>query len=196
MTAPAPAAVQGWRCFPWDPSAKPGAPFSPSYLRPGQTAGRFDLADHPPVCYLAGSEAHAVGEILQGFRGATLTAAHLKRHGFQLALVAVEVPPAIVARLSDLDDPATLASLRLRPAQLAHHDRLVTQAIARQVHGAGHAGLRWWSALTGAWRSTVLFEDRAPMSALTLSSPTPLDLTTPALVEAARLLGIGIKASP
>ena len=196
MTPAPPAALQGWRCFPWDPAAKPGAPFSAGYLRPGQTAGRFDLGDRPPVCYLAGSEAHAIAEILQGFRGATLTSAHLKRHGFQLALVAVDVPPTIVTQLADLDDPAVLSSLGLRPAQLAHHDRLVTQAIARQVHSTGHAGLQWWSALTGAWHSTVLFDDRAPMSSLRFASPVLLDLKTPSLAEAARVLGIGIKASP
>lgn len=181
-----------WRCFPWDSSAHPGAPFSPTYLQPGQATGRFDLGDQPPVRYLASSPAHAVGEVLQGFRGATLTPAHLRRQGWPLALVAVAVPPHVWEALADLGDPATLLRLERRPAQVAHHDRRVTQALARQVYEAGHAGLRWWSALTGAWQSTVLFHDRVPDAHLTVGTPEDLTLQMPAVLDAARILGIGL----
>lgn len=186
------AAVVLWRCFPWDRSAAPGAPFSPSHLQPGQTTGRFDLGDRPPVWYLAGNEAHAVGEVLQGFRGGTLTPAHLKRHGWPLALAAFDIPPAVIAKIADLGDPAVLLELGRRPEELAHHDRVVTQAIARQVYGAGYDGLRWWSALTGAWTSTVLFADRVAITDLTIRTPVPLTLKLGAVVEAASMLGISL----
>ena len=181
-----------WRCFPWDSRAAPGEPFSPSYLQGGQTTGRFDLGDRPPVRYLAGSEAHAVGEVLQGFRGATLTSAHLKRHGWPLATASFELPGSIVAKLADLGDPAILIELGRRPQELAHHDRLVTQAIARQVHEADYAGLKWWSALTGAWTSTVLFADRVSIHDLTISLPVPITLKSASVVEAASRLGIAL----
>lgn len=140
--------------------------------------------------YLAGSPAHAVGEVLQGFRGARLTEGHLRRHGWPLALVAVELPPLVGKKLADLGDPATLLQLGRRPEELAHHDRLVTQAVARQVYQAGYPGLRWWSALTGAWQSTVLFHDRVPEASLTLGVPEELALESRALIDAARILGI------
>ncbi len=185
-------ALTCWRCFPWDPGAAPGAPFSPAYLQAGQTTARFDLGDHPSVRYLAGSEAHAIGEVIQGFRGATLTPAHLKRHGWPLALAAFEVPGSIIEKVADLGDPAVLLELGRRPDQLAHHDRVVTQGIARQVHDAGYAGLRWWSALTGAWSSTVLFADRVSADDLTISVPAPITLKSASVVEAVNRLGIAL----
>jgi hypothetical protein len=181
-----------WRCFPWDKGAAPGDPFSPTYLQPGQTTGRFDLGDRPPVRYLAGSPAHAVGEVLQGFRGAALTAAHLKRHGWPLAIASCDILASACENVADLGDPAVLLTLGHRPGELAHHDRVVTQAIARQVHGDGYAGLRWWSALTGAWNSTVLFADRVLPAELTVGTPEPLTLRSMALTEAAQLLGISL----
>jgi hypothetical protein len=185
-------ALTCWRCFPWDPGAAPGAPFSPAYLQAGQTTGRFDLGDHPPVRHLAGSDAHAVAEVIQGFRGATLTPAHLKRHGWPLAIASFEIPGSMVEKVADLGDPAVLLELERRPEELAHHDRVVTQGIARQVHDAGYAGLRWWSALTGAWTSTVLFADRVPVDDLTISVPVAITLKSAGVVEAARRLGIAL----
>lgn len=190
MTAAPPVVL--WRCFPWDRSATPGAPFSPSHLQAGQTAGRFDLGDRPPVRYLAGSDAHAIAEILQGFRGATLTPAHLKRHGWPLAIATFEVPGSIAAKVADLGDPAVLLELDRRPGELAHHDRVITQGIARQTHDAGYAGLKWWSALTGAWTSTVLFADRVSVDDLTISVPVPITLKSAGVVEAANRLGIAL----
>jgi hypothetical protein len=144
------------------------------------------------VRYLAGSEAHAVGEVLQGFRGATLTPAHLRRHGWPLALAAFEIPAPIVAKIADLGDPAVLLELGRRPEELAHHDRTITQGIARQVHAAGQSGLKWWSALTGAWTSTVLFADRVAVDDLAISPPVAITLRSAAVIEAATRLGIGL----
>jgi len=41
-----------------------------------------------------------------------------------------------------------LSALGLRPDDLAHHDRAITQAIARRLHALG------------AWHTTVVFIDR------------------------------------
>ena len=57
-----------WRVFPWDPAAKPGEPFSPSYVYPNQGSGRFDLSGKL-VVYLAESAVHAVAEKLQHLLG-------------------------------------------------------------------------------------------------------------------------------
>jgi hypothetical protein len=182
-----------WRVFPYDRAALLHAPFSASYIHAGQTAGRFDLHDQPPVLYLAGSAEHAVGEVIQGYRGRGIGAAHLRRHGYPLALAAVTVVGDLAARIPDCTDPATLLRLEIRPDSLASHDRRITQAIARRLHAAGEVGFRWWSALTGAWHSVVLFSDRYRRGDLTFGSPELLSSAHEAVITAARLLGIAIR---
>jgi len=68
-----------------------------------------------------GSEAHAIGEVIQGFRCATLTPSHLKRHCWPLAIASFEIPGSISARVADLGDAAILLDLERRPEELAHH---------------------------------------------------------------------------
>jgi hypothetical protein len=103
------------------------------------------------------------------------------------------VAKALAARIPDCTDPATLLRLELRPDSLASHDRRTTQAIARRLHTAGEAGFRWWSALTGAWHSVVLFSDRYRRGDLTFGGPELLSTEHEAVVAAARLLGIAIR---
>jgi hypothetical protein len=183
-----PAAL--WRAFQWDAAALPGEAGSPSYVPSGQHGGRFDLHDQPPVLYLAESAAHALGEVLQAFRGRTLRASHLLRNGMPLALVSVELPRAVIAAIADCTDAVTLQRLLIRPDELAHHDRAVTQAAGRRLYNAGVPGFRWWSALTGGWHSVVLFVDRCPPKQLTWGTPTRVTLTHQAVVAAAERLGI------
>lgn len=184
-----------WRCFPWDPAAADGAPFSAAFLVPGQTVGRFDLHDRPPVRYLAESPEHALGETLAAFRGTEFRPAYLRQQGRALALVEVTLAPALAARLADCTDPAVLSGLGIRPDELAHHDRRRTQALARRVHqaAAAHAGLRWWSALTGAWHTTVVFTDRARPGEVRFGEPVPVTPDDAALQRALSILGIRVR---
>lgn len=179
-----------WRCFPWNPSSLEGEPFSASYLVPGQTVGRFDLHDRPRVRYLADSPEHAIGEALSAFRGTLFRAAYLRLGGHGLALVEVTLAPTLAARIVDCTDPAVLARFDLRPDHLAHHDRTVTQAIARRLHQRDVAGLRWWSALTGAWHSTVVFTDREHDRDVTFAAPRVIEPSDPVLTRALSVLGI------
>jgi hypothetical protein len=180
--------LRGWRCFPWDPAATTGAPGSPEFVPPGQTGGRFDLHDTPPVRYLAGTPEHAVAEVIQAFRGTTLAAHHLVRGGRPLALVPVTVSDPL--SLADLDDPAVLTALGTRPSVVAHRDRSVTQGVARAVHAAGHHGLRWWSAFGGQWDSSAIFLDRVTERRFRWGTPDPLTLAHPAVIDAATELRI------
>jgi len=183
-----------WRCFPWDPDARPGAPFTASYLAAGQTTGRFDLHDRPPVRYLAESAEHAVGEMLAPFRGTTFHPSYLRQSGHRLALVEVRLAATLVRRIADCTDPAVLARLGLRPDELAHHDRARTQAIARRLHARrGTAGLRWWSALTGAWHTVVVFTDRERRGEVKFGTARPLEPTDTVVVCALELLGIRVR---
>lgn len=187
-----------WRCFPWDPDARAGAPFSAAYLVPGQTVGRFDLHDRPPVRYLAESPEHALGEVLGPFRGTEFRPAYLRQQGRRLALAQVVIAPSLAERLPDCTDPAVLAALGLRPDALAHHDRTLTQAIARRLHEHGAAtgtpaGLRWWSALTGGWHTTIVFTDRERAGEVTFGPPRHVEARDPAVVRALSVLGIRVR---
>jgi hypothetical protein len=190
--------TSAWRCFPWDPAATGGAPFSPSYLVPGQTVGRFDLRDRPPVRYLSELPEHAVGEILSPFRGTTFHPSYLRQQGHALGLVEVGLSQRLTDHLADCTDPVMLSLLGLRPDELAHHDRTVTQSIARRLHDAtashgGYSGLRWWSALTGAWHTTVLFTDRELAGDLRWRVPRVLSPDDPLVVRALSILGVRVR---
>jgi hypothetical protein len=177
------------RVFPWEERAAAGAPFSPSFVPVLQGSGRFDLTDSP-VLYLGESAEHAVAETLQGFRGRPLVDAALRRFGRPLALVRIDVPDELAMPIVDLDDPAQLLALGLRPSDVVSDDRARTRAIAARVHTGGATGLRWWSKLSGDWHGVVLFLARAPFDRLTLGVPEPLSSSHPAVAGACRQLGI------
>jgi len=179
-----------WRVFPWDAEAPPGARFSPSHIPPTTGRGRFDLPrDLSPVLYLAQTESHAVGEMLQAWRGQRIRKAHLTRAGFPLALVEVHIPPASARRLADLCDPAHLAGSGIPPDVTASRSRELTQPIARAAWDAGHHGLRWWSSFWGDWHTVVLFTRRLG-GRLRFGEPEVLTEAHPAVVEAVHLLGM------
>lgn len=147
--------------------------------------------------YFAASPAHAIGEILAAFRGTSFVPAYLRQYDYPLALTAVRITDALVARLADLSDPATLLVHGVGPDTVAHHDRTQTQAIARVLHSGsqGHAplaGLRWWSSLTGAWHTTVVFTDRVTPDEIQFERPSRVTLEEASLREALRVLGISL----
>lgn len=172
-----------WRVFPWDPAAKPGEPFSSSYIYPNQGSGRFDLRDPAvPVLYLAETAVHAIAEKLQRFRGQRLDRHDLKESGRALALVECKIPS--MAKIVDLCDPAVLVKHAIRPDVLASRDFRNTQTMARALHQQGYRGLRWWSALSGDWHTIVLFMDRIGGSDIEYGKPEVITLTHPLVKEA------------
>ncbi|HSW31822.1 MAG TPA: RES family NAD+ phosphorylase [Longimicrobiales bacterium] len=182
-----------WRVFPWDSHAPAGARFSPSRVPEPTGRGRFDLLrDLSPVLYLAERPAHAVGEMLQPWRGQRILPAHLNRAGFPLALVEVRFPPASARKLADFCDPAHLAATGTAPDTTASRSRGRTQPIARSAWDSGHHGLRWWSSFWGEWHTVVLFTARLP-GRLRFGEPEVLTLAHPAVREAADLLGMEVR---
>jgi hypothetical protein len=136
-----------------------------------------------------------VAEALAPFRGTTFRPGYLRRSGHPLALVTVDIADSLAVRIVDCTVPEVLARYNVRPDDLAHHDRTVTQAIARRLHDAGlrtgnPAGLRWWSALTGAWHTIVVFTDRENAGEVVFGGPQIVDGSHPALLRAAAVLGI------
>ena len=168
---------------------------SAEHVSRGQMVGRFDLHDRPPVRFLAESPEHALGEALGAFRGTGFHPSYLRQSGQRLALVEVALARSLVRRIADCTDPAVLTRLGLRPDQLAHHDRTLTQAIARRLHDLGTAtgspaGLRWWSALTGAWHTTIVFMDRVRADEVSFGEPRHVVPTDPEFIRALSVLGI------
>jgi hypothetical protein len=162
---------------------------------PGQTVGRFDLGDRPPVRYLAESPEHAIGEVLSPFRGTDFRSAFLRQSGHPLALVQVMLSASLVRRIPNLAEPTTLANLDIHPDSLAHHDRTLTQAIAKRLHALGAdtatpAGLRWWSGLTGGWHTNVVFTDREHRGEISFGTPRLLRIDDAEVIRALSVLGI------
>lgn len=174
-----------FRVFPWDPAAKPGEPFSPSYINPHQGAGRFDVPGKL-VVYLAESAVHAVAEKLQRFRGQKIDRKDLIESGKTLALVECQVGKI---RLADLCDPAVLVQYAIAPDVLASREVAKTQRVAAALHEAGYHGLRWWSALSGDWHTIVVFQGE-----IEYGKPEPLTIGHKAVQEASEALGIPRRA--
>lgn len=170
-----------WRVFPWDQTAKPGEPFSPSYIHPNQGSGRFDLTGKL-VVYLAETAVHAVAEKLQRFRGQKIDRKDLMESGHHLALVQCEVKTPNIA---DLCDPAILLKYAITPDVLASREIAKTQSVAAALHDAGYAGLRWWSALSGDWHTIVVFAGD-----IEYGEPEQLTLSHTAVQDASLALGI------
>ena len=174
-----------WRVFPWDPGAKLGEPFSPSYIHPHQGSGRFDLPGKL-VVYLAETAVHAVAEKLQRFRGQKIDRKDLIESGKALALVECQVGKI---RLADLCDPAVLVKHTIAPDVLASREVAKTQRVAAALHEAGYHGLRWWSALSGDWHTIVVFQGE-----IEYGKPEPLTIGHKAVQEASEALGIPRRA--
>lgn len=187
-------AVPLWRVFPWDPGAAEGERFSAAFVPGGQGRYRFDLPGNPRgVLYLAETEAHAVAEMIQAYRNSPqpLTDDDLTVWGHRYALVSVSLAANLWPRIEDLCEPAALTELGITADRPAYRDRRLTQQIASTLHGRQQVGLRWWSAFWGEWHTTVLFRDRIPEGAITYGPPLRLEVESPPVVEAARLLDIG-----
>lgn len=180
-----------YRVFPWDQRAASGSPFAPDYVPTQQGSGRFDLSDGA-VLYLGEMAEHPVGEMLQGFRGRPFRDGSLRRFGQPLALVEVRLPSDVASGIIDLDDPAQLQRLHLRPSDVASDDRSRTREIAARLLDDGATGLRWWSKLSGDWHGVVLFLTRAPVSRLSFGAPELLARTHPAVIGACRQLAIAL----
>jgi len=176
--------------FPWDPAAREGNRFSPNHIPEPTGRGRFDLPRSlSPVLYSAETPDHAVGELLQPWRGRSLQASYLLRAGLPLALVEVKVPASVTGDLADLCDADYLAGTRTGPDTAASRSRHLTHPVARAAWEAGHTGLRWWSSFWGDWHTVVLFTARTK-GTLGFGTPEVLTPHHPAVLEAADLLSM------
>ena len=85
----------------------------------------------------------------------------------------------------NLDDPAMLASLTLRPSDVVSRDYSRTKAWARQIYGQRKwVGVRWWSYYDPRWATFGLWNTNR----LELEDVTVLQLDDPAVRDASRVI--------
>lgn len=178
-----------YRVFPHHPGAGPGEPGHPLYEHRPQRGGRVDDPDRY-VWYLARHPEGAVGEVFGNLAtwDPSMFAFPLIP-GARRALGVYRLPDDL--RILDLDDPAQLTALGLRPTQVVARSPAVTQAWGRRIHDEPDPAtpgqprwqaVQWWSYHHPTW--PILASWTTP----TLSEIQPLDLTHPAVHEAATAL--------
>lgn len=179
-----------YRVFPLLPGAEPRRPGGALHVaRVRQGSGRHDNPDLYGALYCARSPLSAVAERIQAFRGQVLAERDLERPGGgRLALAALD--DGGIAAVADLDDPAQLVRLGVRPSQVATRARARTQALARRIHAEGAPGLAWWSVLEASWINVTLFAERCGEALAVSGEPEQLSTSHPLVVEAAALLGV------
>jgi hypothetical protein len=112
----------------------------------------------------------------------------LVRFGFPLALVELELRDG--AEAVDLDQPSVLVAEGLRPSRVATRRRTTTQLQAAEIHAVhpDSAAIRWWSTLESSWINWTVFDRVA--AALSVAEVVVLETESPAVKEAAELLGL------
>ena len=93
----------------------------------------------------------------------------------------------------NLDDPARLAELGLRPSEVVSREYADTKAWALRIHRQNvWAGIRWWSYYNPVWSSFGLWN----IDNLTLESITQLQMDNTDLLEAGRSIARRIIRPP
>jgi hypothetical protein len=183
-----------FRVLAHDPRAATGRPGHPTYVYPGQTAGRWDNASAYTIWYTSRTAAGAVGEAfgdLASWSPDMFATPYLP--SARRALAIFEMPSGTA--LLDLDDPEELSARGLRPSQVVERHPAFTQAFALGVFrettadGARRwAGLSWWSFHRPHWTNVALWSAPGEACPLSLTAVEPLALSHPAVAEAAATL--------
>jgi hypothetical protein len=181
-----------FRVFPYLKAGPPDEPGGALYV-PSQGGGRIDNPGVYSVLYLSDSPAGAIAEafgrlpewpqsMLEGIPALP---------GSVRALAQYNLAPR--TSLCDLDDPAQLLALNLRPSDIVSRDYLRCRRWALQIHEQKRwAGIRWWSYYDPSWSSLGLWDTRH----IKLKSVMPLTLKHPAIIEASRTMVRRILSAP
>ncbi len=176
--------------FPYLATARPGEPGHPLYEHRPQRGGRIDHPDYH-VWYMSRLAEAACGETfgnLTRWDASMLEFPQLA--GSRRALGVYSLPDDL--RVLDLDEPAQLVRLGLRPTQVVIRNLTVTQAWGHRIwaetdpHTSDRArvwqAVSWWSYHRPVW--TVLASWLRPK----LARVEPLAPDHPALIDAAKAL--------
>lgn len=173
-----------FRVFPLAPSVHPGDPGGALYVPP-QGGGRIDNPGVYSVLYLSDAAAGAIAEAFGRFPEWTpaILEGSPSLPGSVRAIARYHLPAGV--RICDLNEPAQLMELNLKPSSVVSRDDSRTRGWARRIHDEGAwAGIRWWSYYDSRWASLGLWD----VSELRLEEVTVLRLDDAFLLEAARTI--------
>lgn len=173
-----------FRVFPFARAADPDQPGGALYTPP-QGGGRIDNPGLYSVLYLSDAPAGALAEAFGRFPEWTpaILEGSPSLPGSVRALARYSIPDRV--RVCDLDEPAQLLKLDLKPSSVVSRDYLRTRGWAQRIHEEGvWSGIRWWSYYDSRWASLGLWD----VSELSLEDVTVVRLDDAALVEAARTI--------
>ncbi len=173
-----------YRVFPFLPKASPKQPGG-ALFTPPQGGGRLDNPELYSVLYLSNSPAGAVAEAFGRFPEWTdaLLEARPSLPGSFRALGRYQLPDRV--EVCNLDDPAQLVRLHLRPSEIVVRDYTRTRAWAQRIYQQHKwSGVQWWSYYDSQWTSVGLWDT----SKLALADVEILHLDHPALIEASRTI--------
>lgn len=177
-----------YRVFPYLESAQPDQPGHPRYEHRPQRGGRIDHPDYY-VWYVTRQPEAACGETFGNFARWTDDMFDVPAvPGARRALGTYKLSDDL--RICDLDDPARLAELGLRPTQIVTRNLAVTSAWGHTIwsdrtpaiDGPRWQAVQWWSFHRPAW--AVMASWQRPQ----FVSADPLHLGHPAVIDAATAL--------
>jgi hypothetical protein len=152
---------------------------------PATNAGRLDNPELYSVLYLSDAGPGAIAEAFGRFPEWTsdMLAGSLALPGSVRAIARYRLDDD--AAICNLDDPAQLLRLGLRPSEVVSRNYERTRAWARRIYEEGTwVGIRWWSYYDPRWGSTGLWDVRR----LVVEDVRALRLDEPALIEASRTI--------
>jgi RES domain len=180
------------RVFPYVATAAGDEPGGAVYVPP-QGGGRLDNPGIYSILYLSDAPAGAIAEAFGRFPewNAAILEGSPSLPGSARAVARFHLPDD--APICDLDDPALLQTLGLRPSDVVSRDYTRSRAWARRIYERGTwFGVRWWSYYDSQWASFGLWN----IGRLKLEEVKLLRLDEPAFLDASRTIARRIVPHP
>ncbi|WP_375294952.1 RES domain-containing protein [Brevibacterium sp.] len=182
-----------YRVFFYDRSAAEGTSGHPYYLHRPQAHGRWDNPDLYDSWYFAKSAEGAVGEVFGNLARWTPAMFDTRTPGLRRALAVCSVPDELST--FNFDDARNLVTINMRPSEVVIRNKAFTQKRASSLWAETGSdglprwsGLEWWSFHFPQWTNLMMWVDPLEPSPATLREVIPLNLSTPAVIEAASVL--------
>jgi hypothetical protein len=181
-----------YRVFPYVATAAEDEPGGAIYVPP-QGGGRLDNPGNYSILYLSDAPAGAIAEAFGRFPewNAAILEGTPSLPGSARAIARFHLPDD--AAVCNLDDPAVLQAMGLRPSDIVSRDYSRSRAWVRTIYEQGMwAGVRWWSYYDSQWASFGLWD----IGRLKLEDVKFLRLDEPALLEASRRIARRVVLRP